>query len=66
MNRDEGLKALETSIKAIEDLIIAKKGTFVLQQAVSFYNINAQHFSLERHNNITKFLEKSLNFIYSV
>jgi hypothetical protein len=36
MNREEGLEALETSIKAIEDLILSKKGTFVLQQAVSF------------------------------
>ena len=35
MNREEGLKALETSIKAIEDVIVSKKGTFVLQQAVS-------------------------------
>ncbi|XP_046846900.1 eukaryotic translation initiation factor 2 subunit 1-like isoform X4 [Xenia sp. Carnegie-2017] len=29
----EGLKALETSIKAIEEVILNKKGTFVLQQA---------------------------------
>ncbi|XP_046847421.1 eukaryotic translation initiation factor 2 subunit 1-like [Xenia sp. Carnegie-2017] len=33
MNREEGLKALETSIKAIEEVIMNKKGTFVLQQA---------------------------------
>ena len=41
MNKEEGLKALETSIKAIEDLILSKKGTFVLQQAVSYHNMNA-------------------------
>ncbi|XP_046847113.1 eukaryotic translation initiation factor 2 subunit 1-like isoform X4 [Xenia sp. Carnegie-2017] len=33
MNREKGLKALETSIKAIEEVIMNKKGTFVLQQA---------------------------------
>ncbi|XP_028406309.1 eukaryotic translation initiation factor 2 subunit 1-like [Dendronephthya gigantea] len=33
MDREEGLKALETSIKAIEDVIVSKKGTFVLQHA---------------------------------
>ncbi|XP_046860914.1 uncharacterized protein LOC124453832 [Xenia sp. Carnegie-2017] len=35
MNREEGLKALETSIKAIEEVIMNKKGTFVLQQAIN-------------------------------
>ncbi|XP_046855089.1 eukaryotic translation initiation factor 2 subunit 1-like [Xenia sp. Carnegie-2017] len=33
VNREEGLKALETYIKAIEEVIMNKKGTFVLQQA---------------------------------
>ena len=41
MNKEEGLKALETSIKAIQDVITNKKGTFVLQQAVSSCSINA-------------------------
>ena len=36
MNRDEGLQALKDSIKAIEDVITNKNGTFVIQQAVSF------------------------------
>ncbi|XP_046847309.1 eukaryotic translation initiation factor 2 subunit 1-like [Xenia sp. Carnegie-2017] len=35
MNQEEGLKALETSIKAIEEVIMNKKGTFVLQQAIN-------------------------------
>ena len=39
MNREEGLKALETSIKVIEEVIMNKKGTFVLQQAVSVWFI---------------------------
>lgn len=33
MNREEGLKALEESIKAIEKVIISKSGTFTIQQA---------------------------------
>ncbi|XP_046847261.1 uncharacterized protein LOC124440879 [Xenia sp. Carnegie-2017] len=35
MNQEEGLKALKTSIKAIEEVIMNKKGTFVLQQAIN-------------------------------
>ncbi|XP_046846881.1 uncharacterized protein LOC124440513 isoform X2 [Xenia sp. Carnegie-2017] len=54
MNQEEGLKALETSIKAIEEVIMNKKGTFVLQQAIVIYkkmNNKGENTCAKKENN---------------